>query len=143
MNLYKQNMMTILCILSLEYAATIKPIQENNISAEHFKQAPQLFETNKGAIGKYWSKTKYTQATVLIGDDEFREIIVIKLKNRYTKKSKKLIAHKEYLGSYKSLTTNQEYLIYGVQKQPKPLEDGPDDDVITTIAIKEDFGIGE
>jgi len=143
MNLYKKNMMTIVCILSLEYTATIKPIQKSNISDTQCKQAPQLFETNKGAIGKYWSKTKDTQATVLIGDDEFIEIVVIKQKNLYTKKSKKLIAHKEYLGSYKSPTTNDVYLIYGVNADTQPVDDGPDADVITTIAIKQDFGIGE
>jgi len=108
-----------------------------------YQDDPQLFQAEYGVIGKYWCKEKNRPAKAFISDDEFINIVVIKTKQLQTKHSKKLRKHKDYLGTYLSPKTNLEYNLYGVNKNPKPFDDGPDSDVRTVIAIKQDFGIGE
>jgi len=110
---------------------------------ERYQQPPQLFQAEHGLTGQYWCQYQNLPARVFIDQEEFINIVVLKKKKLHTKKSKKLRHGKDYLGTYTSPLTYQEYNIYGNSKNPEPLDDGPDADVLTVMAIKQDYGIGE
>ena len=142
--------MTISCLAAIVLTPdySIARSKKNSINkkatvTDFYQDAPQLFQAEYGIIGKYWSANKNRAAKVYIGDDEYIDVVVIKKNNLNTKKSKELRKHKEYLGFYLSPKTNFEYNLYGVNKNPDPVDDGPDADVLTVIAIKQDFGIDE
>ena len=107
------------------------------------QQAPEFFQAENGVTGQYWCKLHNRPAHALIKDQQFINIVVIKVKSLQSKRSKKLRKGKEYLGMYISPTTGIEYNLYGVNKNPEPQDDGPDADVLTVIAIKQGYGIGE
>ena len=90
-----------------------------------------------------WNNTKQYPGKAFIQDVEYKDIVAIRTTKLNTKLSKKLKKHKEYLGSYIDAQTNIEYYLYGVKKNPDPVDDAPDADVITKIAIDLDYGIGE
>ena len=107
------------------------------------QQQEQLFNGENGITGRYWAGNKKSPNKAYVGDDEYINIIAIK-KNQLNKKSnKKLRKGKDYLGSYINEKSDQEYCLYGNLKNPAKIDDAPDADVLTEIAIKEDYGIGE
>jgi hypothetical protein len=117
--------------------------KQKTLESNLYQDAPQLFQAEYGVTGKYWSKSKKRPAQAYVGDQEYINIVVIKAQDINNKNLKKLRKHKEYLGSYLSPKTNLEYNIYGVNKNPYPDDNGPDSDVRTVIAIKQDTGMGE
>lgn len=142
-NLYK--IMTIGCFAGIMLSSDniIAKIKKDTSLYQTYQDEPQLFQAENGMMGKYWCKEKHRPAKAQINDKEFTNIVVIKTKQLQTKRAKKLRKHKDYLGFYASPKTNLEYNLYGVNANPTPDDDGPDADVRTVIAIKQDFGIGE
>jgi hypothetical protein len=142
-NLYK--IMTIGCFATMILSPdTILAKTKKDMSLyQTYQDEPQLFQAENGIMGKYWCKEKHRPAKAQIDDNEFINIVVIKTKQLQTKRAKKLRKHKDYLGFYISQKTNLEYNLYGINANPDPIDDGPDADVRTVIAIKQDYGIGE
>lgn len=133
-------------LLSLLITGTVQSdlfAQQQPIGSNPYTYAPQFFDAHDGSIGRYWAGNKKYPAKAFIGEDEFTKIVVIKKNQLELKANKKLKKNKTYLGFYIDQKNNQEYYLYGLLKNPKPLDDGPDSDVITQIAIKQDYGIGE
>lgn len=113
-----------------------KPIKEifNSQSASF-----HLFTAENGSTGKYWPQDK----TAILEEEEYIKVIAInknKLNEKFTKKLRK---NKMYLGSFIDKKTQKIYYVYGVVKNPAPIDNGPDADVLTEIAIKMDYGPGE
>lgn len=123
--------------------AQIMAKKQKTLESHLYQDAPQLFQAEYGVTGKYWCKSKKRPAQAYIGDQEYINIVVIQAQDINNKNLKKIRKHKEYLGSYLSPKTNLEYNIYGVNKNPYPDDNGPDSDVRTVIAIKQDTGMGE
>ena len=119
---------------------TTKPVR---MGANPYTYAPQLFTANNGIMGRYWAGNKQYPGKAFIDEEEYTNIIVIKKCQINEKSKRKLRKHKDYLGTFIDETTNIAYNLYGTQKYPDNINDGPDADVITMIAIKEDFGIDE
>jgi len=104
---------------------------------------PYLFAAENGITGQYWLGNKKVSGKAFIGEDEFTQVIAIKKKDIDKKHYKKLRKNKMYLGLYINPTTGQEYNLYGEKKNVDKVDDAPDADVLTEIAIKEDYGPGE
>ena len=103
------------------------------------EQQAQLFNAEDGSTGKYWADSK--KAVLL--EDEYINVIAIKKSQLNKTSNKKLRKYKNYLGLFINEKSGQEYYLYGNLKNPAKVDDGPDADVITEIAIKEDYGPGE
>ncbi len=117
--------------------------QQSPIGANPYTYSPLLFNAENGIMGKYWAGNASYAGKAYIEDEEYTNIVCIK-KNQLKKKSnKKLKKHKDFLGSYIDAPTNAEFYLYGNKKNPDPIDDSPDADVITMIAINDDIGAGE
>ncbi len=125
----------------------------HNIFAESKKQQPMganpytfsplLFDAENGITGKYWTGNQKYPSKAYIQDEEYKNIVSIKKNQLNQKTKKKLRKDKDFLGSYIDAKTNIEYYLYGEKKNQDPVDNSPDGDVITMIAIKNDYGIGE
>jgi hypothetical protein len=109
------------------------------------QQTPQMqiFQSNNGTSGKYWPGNNKFAGKAYVGQNEYTKVIAIKKKNLTKKSVKKLHKGKLFLGLFIDQTSDTEYYLYGEKKHPELIDDTPDSDVITMIAIKEDYGIGE
>lgn len=117
-------------LLLLGYAVTF-------YAAKRPYTIPMLFIANDNSLGKYFK----SKDIAIIGEDTFEDIIIINSDELHTKSNKKLKKDKIYLGFYSHPTELHEaYYFYGTKK----IEDkAPDSDVLTMIAIKDDYGFGE
>ena len=113
------------------------------VGTNPYTYSPQLFTADNDITGRYWAGNKKYPAKAFIGEEEYTHIIVIKKSQINQKSKKRLRKHKDYLGFYINAATNIAYNLYGDKKYPDKINDAPDADVITMIAIKEDYGIGE
>ncbi|MDP3780779.1 MAG: hypothetical protein Q8Q69_06310 [Nitrosopumilaceae archaeon] len=113
------------------------------VGANPYTYSPQLFTADNDITGRYWAGNKKYPAKAFIGEEEYTHIIVIKKSQINQKSKKRLRKHKDYLGFYINAATNIAYNLYGDKKYPDKINDAPDADVLTMIAIKEDSGIGE
>ncbi len=113
------------------------------IGANPYTYSPQLFTADNDITGRYWAGNQQYPAKAFIGEEEYTKIVVTKKSQINQKSKKRLRKHKDYLGFYIDAATNIAYNLYGIKKYPDKINDAPDADVITMIAIKEDFGIGE
>lgn len=132
-----------LTLMLLTPGATHAKSESVKINTNPYTQDPQLFQAENGVMGKYWAGNKKYPSKALIQDVEFKNIVVIKKDELLLKKNKQLRKNKEYLGFYIDPKTNIQYNLYGINTNPQPEDDGPDSDVLTVIAIKQDTGIGE
>jgi hypothetical protein len=103
------------------------------------EQQAQLFNAENGITGNYWADNK----TAIVEEDEYINVIAIKKSQLNKKYNKKLRKNKNYLGLYIDEKSGQKYCLYGNLKNPAKIDDSPDAEVITEIAIKEDYGPGE
>ncbi|MBP6869828.1 hypothetical protein KBC04_03025 [Candidatus Babeliales bacterium] len=108
-------------------------------SAHESSILADLFTAEDGSTGKYWSQDK----TAILGEEEYIKVVAID-KNLLDKKiSQKMKKNKIYLGSFVDKKSEKTFYLYGVIKNPAPVDNGPDADVLTEIAIKMDYGPGE
>lgn len=115
------------------------------MGANPYTWSPRYFNAENGITGRYWAGngTKKYPGKAFIEDVEYKDIVVIK-KSLLKEKSKvKLRKDKDYLGFYIDAATNIEYCLYGVKKNPDPVDNRPDSRVLTQIAIELDYGIEE
>lgn len=117
--------------------------EEKQYGANPYTYAPQFFTAEDGVTGRLWFGNQEYPAKAYIEDVEYTDIIIIKKSQLDLKSKKKLRKKKDYLGFYINPQTNVAYNIYGVKKNPEPADDAPDSKVLTVIAIKNDYGIGE
>ncbi len=113
------------------------------MGANPYTYAPQYFDAEHGVTGRYWKGNKQYPGKAYINEIEYTDIIVLEKEKAHTKAARKLKKNKEYLGFYIDPTNNQEYQLYGVKKYPDLVDDEPDSDVLTEIAIKIDYGMEE
>jgi len=151
MNTFYKNMI-ISCVTVVSIAtfsvsdlSALSKNPQQMMGANPYTWSPRLFDAENGVTGRYWAGngTKKYPGKAYIEDTEYTKIVVIKKNQLNYKKNKNLRKHKDYLGSYIDASTNIEYYLYGVKKNPEPIKNGPDSDVITQIAIELDYGIGE
>ncbi len=102
----------------------------------------QLFTAEDKSTGKYWSGDK-NSGTARIGEDEYINVRAIKKNQLNTKLNKRLKKGKNYLGFYFDEQLKEEFYLYGNLKNPAPVDDKPDSDVLTVKAIIADYGDGE
>ncbi len=126
---------------------TISDLSENKnesvMGANPYTYSPLLFDAENAITGKYWAGNKQYPSKAYIQDIEYKNIIIIKKNQLELKSKKKLRKNKDFLGSYIDAKTNTEFYLYGNKKNPDTVDNSPDGDVITMIAIKNDYGIGE
>lgn len=98
-----------------------------------------LFTAEDGSTGRYWPSEKIA----ILGEQEYRKVVAINTKELNLKWAQKLKKHKDYLGSFVDKKFQKTFHIYGIIKNPSPVDESPDADVLTEIAIKIDYGPGE
>ncbi len=130
-------------ITALEVCAKSQDYRNIILGANPYTYSPQYFTADNDITGRYWAGNKQYPAKAFIGEEEYTNIVVIEKSKINEKSKRKLRKHKDYLGSYIDETTQVAYNLYGEKKYPDKINDAPDADVITMIAIKEDFGIDE
>jgi len=133
--MYKIMIVTFLGFFS---AVDIFGREQQNIAIHH-AQSSVLFTAEDGSTGKYWPEDK----TAILDEKEYIKVVAIN-KSLLTKKaSQKLKKNKIYLGSFVDKKSERTYYVYGVVKKPVSINNGPDADVLTQIAIEVDYGPGE
>ena len=124
---------TLLCTTELTLAAKNKKQSQKKTSSEI------LFRAEDGSTGQYWS----VDATAMLNEEAYIKVVAIDKKQLNTKAAQKSKKHKDYLGSFPNKKTKKIYYLYGIIKNPAPVDDSPDADVLTEKAIKMDYGPGE
>jgi hypothetical protein len=117
--------------------------QQEPMGVNPYTYSPIMFNAENGITGRYWAGNKKYPGKAFIEEEEYINIVAIKKTQLKQKSKKKLRKYKDYLGSYINGATNIEYYLYGNKKNPDKIDDGPDGDVITMLAIKNDYGIDE
>lgn len=123
------------------------------------KHTEQICNKEGKAIGiLYWTRDKKHVKKACVHDDEYIDTIMIKEKDIKNISAKKLKKGKVYIGMYYDTKNNEGYYVYGHKKhtnkpkqksrQSKKMKhlyanEEPDSDVVTVIAIEEDYGPGE
>jgi len=145
-NRYKKilfaSLLTSCAFLSISQISAKSPKQQI-MGANPYTFSPILFDAENAITGRYWAGNKQYPSKAYIQDIEYKNIVCIKKSQLNQKSKKQLRKHKEFLGSYINPTTNIEYYLYGNKKNQDPVDNSPDGDVITMIAIKKDYGDGE
>jgi len=98
-----------------------------------------LFTAENKATGNYYPDDQ----TVILEEIEYVKVVAIPENQLRLMKNRKLKKIKEYLGSYMDASSKKIFNLYGTKKNPDPQPEEPDSDVLTEIAIKNDYGIGE
>lgn len=102
-------------------------------------QSSILFTAEDGRTGTYVPSNK----TAFLGEEEYKNVVAIYKKELNTKSAQKSKKKKDYLGFFINKTSKKIYYIYGILKYPNPVDNSPDANVLTEIAIKIDYGPGE
>ena len=142
-NRYKKILFSAFLILLSAQNISTESKKQSAMGANPYTYSPLLFDAENGITGRYWAgNTKYP-SKAYIEDIEYKNIVMIKENQLELKSKKKLRKNKDFLGSYIDAKTNTKFNLYGNKKNPNPVDNSPDGDVITMIAIQNDYGIGE
>lgn len=131
---------TYMLITSILSCTTISTFTKNNQNVKNkFSKKTILFTAEDGRTGTYSPLHK----TAFLGEEEYKNVVTILKKELNTKSAQKSKKHKDYLGLFIDKTSKKIYYIYGMLKKSTPVNDRPDADVLTEIAIEIDYGPGE
>lgn len=125
--------MIFVCLISTSFINILGKQQKNTNKTEI------LFTAEDSSTGTYNSSKR----TAILGEEPYIKVIAINHKDLNKKAAQKLKKNKQYLGSYVDNNTNKLFYVYGIMKNPAPVDNGPDADVLTQIAINMDYGPGE
>lgn len=115
-----------------------------SLGTNPYTYAPLEFSPKKGkGDGRFWAGNDQFPAKAYVGETEYTDVVVLAKNTLKNIANKNLRKNKDYLGFYIDGATNQTYYLYGNKKNLDPVDDAPDADVLTQIAIKLDYGIGE
>lgn len=143
-NLYTTVLLSCFAFLSTANLLALQPNKQQAMGSNPYTYSPLEFIPSEGkGDGRFWAGNQQYPGKAYVGDEEYINVVVIEKSLLAKKPMKKLRKGKIYIGYYIDAVTNIEYQLYGDKKNPDPVNENPDADVITMKAIEEDYGIGE